>query len=327
MAAAVSTQGLTKKYLDVWNKQEITAVDRLNIEVQEGEVFGFLGRNGAGKTTTIKMLLGLIFPTEGTAQVLGKPLGSIEAKAQVSYLPENPYFYESMSGWDVLDFYARLFRIGEPERSKRVQKVLEDVRLDPKAWKRPLRGYSKGMLQRIGIAQALINDPKLLFLDEPTSGLDPIAHAELRDIIVNVGRQGKTVFLSSHQLPDVEMVCSRVAIIHRGKLLNQGKINELTSGEKVEIRARGTLNGTVAKIKEITGAVEQNDGWIRIPSADPDMVTSVIDLVRGANGSIESVIPHKRTLEEVFVETVVKEGGESVIVKTEPESEIVGSAK
>ena len=327
MAAAVSTQGLTKKYLDVWNKQEITAVDNLNIEVQEGEVFGFLGRNGAGKTTTIKMLLGLIFPTEGTAQVLGKPLGSIEAKAQVSYLPENPYFYESMSGWDVLDFYARLFRIGEPERSKRVQKVLEDVRLDPKAWKRPLRGYSKGMLQRIGIAQALINDPKLLFLDEPTSGLDPIAHAELRDIIVNVGRQGKTVFLSSHQLPDVEMVCSRVAIIHRGKLLNQGKIADLTSGEKVEIRARGALNGTVAKIKEITGTVEQNDGWIRIPSADPDMVTSVIDLVRAANGSIESVVPHKRTLEEVFVETVMKEGGESVVVKTVPESDIVGSAK
>src|SRR2546423_8435585 len=135
-----------------------------------------------------------------------------------------------MTGWDVLDFYARLYRIHEPERSKRVQKCLEDVRLDPKAWKRPLRGYSKGMLQRIGIAQALINDPKLLFLDEPTSGLDPIAHAELRDIIVNVGRQGKTVFLSSHQLPDVELVCDRVSIIHRGKLLRSGPISELTAG-------------------------------------------------------------------------------------------------
>jgi ABC-2 type transport system ATP-binding protein len=177
MAAAISIKGLTKKYLDVWNKTEITAVDTLNLEVEEGEVFGFLGRNGAGKTTTIKMLLGLIFPTEGEASVLGKPLGDIEAKAQVSYLPENPYFYDNMSGWDVLDFYGRLFRIGEPERSKRIQKVLEDVRLDPKAWKRPLRGYSKGMMQRIGIAQALINDPKLLFLDEPTSGLVPIAHA------------------------------------------------------------------------------------------------------------------------------------------------------
>src|SRR6266446_4026895 len=192
MAAAVSTTGLTKKYLDVWNKAEITAVDTLNLEVEEGEIFGFLGRNGAGKTTTIKMLLGLIFPTTGAAQVLGKPLGDIEAKAQLSYLPEEAYFYETMSGWDVLDFYARLFRISEPERTKRVTKVLEDVYLDPKAWRRPLRGYSKGMRQRIGIAQALINDPKLLFLDEPTSGLDPIAHAELRDIVASLKDEGKT---------------------------------------------------------------------------------------------------------------------------------------
>src|SRR2546421_5030056 len=279
MAAAVSTQGLTKKYLDVWNKAEITAVDALTLDVEEGEIFGFLGRNGAGKTTTIKMLLGLIFPTEGAASVLGKPLGDIQAKSQTSYVPENPYFYESMTGWDVLDFYARLYRIGEPERSKRVQKCLEDVRLDPKAWKRPLRGYSKGMLQRIGIAQALINDPKLLFLDEPTSGLDPIAHAELRDIIVNVGRQGKTVFLSSHQLADVELVCSRIAIIHKGKMLEIGKISDLTAGEKVEIRAEGLSNGIVKQIEGVTGAVEQNDGRIRIPSTDADKVTSVIDLV------------------------------------------------
>src|SRR2546421_11961245 len=136
MAAAVSTQGLTKKYLDVWNKAEITAVDTLNLDVEEGEIFGFLGRNGAGKTTTIKMLLGLIFPTEGAASVLGKPLGDIGAKSQTSYLPEEAYFYESMSGWDVLDFYARLFRMSEPKRSQRVQQVLEDVYLDPTAWRR-----------------------------------------------------------------------------------------------------------------------------------------------------------------------------------------------
>jgi len=327
MAAAVSTQGLTKKYLDVWNKQEITAVDHISIEVEEGEIFGFLGRNGAGKTTTIKMLLGLIFPTEGTAQVLGKPIGDIEAKAQVSYLPEEAYFYENMSGWDILDFYGRLFRLKEPERTKRVQQALQDVRLDPKAWKRPIRGYSKGMRQRIGIAQALINDPKLLFLDEPTSGLDPIAHAELREIIVNVGRQGKTVFLSSHQLPDVEMVCSRVAIIHRGKLLAQGKISELTSGQKVEIRANGRFNGAVKQIEDVAGLVEHSESGIRIPSADPANVSAVIDLVRGAKGEIVSVVPHKRTLEEVFVETVMKEGGDAAVVReAAPEPETVGSA-
>lgn len=310
MAAAISIQGLTKKYLDVWNKTEITAVDHLNLEVEEGEIYGFLGRNGAGKTTTIKMLLGLIFPTEGSAVVLGKPLGDIDAKALLSYLPEEAYFYESMSGWDILDFYGRLFRIPEPERSKRVQKCLEDVYLDPKAWKRPLRGYSKGMRQRIGIAQALINDPKLLFLDEPTSGLDPIAHAELRDIIVNVGRQGKTVFLSSHQLADVEMVCSRVSIIHRGKLLKSGPIAELTAGDAVEIRAENIHNGLAAKIRDITGTLEENaNGVIRIPSALPEHVNDVVDLVRSAKGNVTAIVPHKRTLEEVFVDTVLKEGG------------------
>ena len=309
MAAAVSIQGLTKKYLDIWNKAEITAVDHLNLEVQEGEIFGFLGRNGAGKTTTIKMLLGLIFPTEGSATILGKPLGDINVKSQVSYLPENPYFYESMSGWDVMDFYARLFRLSEPERSKRVKAALEDVHLDPKAWRRPLRGYSKGMLQRIGIAQALINDPKVLFLDEPTSGLDPIAHAELREIIASVGRRGKTVFLSSHQLPDVELVCSRIAIIHHGKLLAMGKISELTAGEKVEIRATEVTDGVIEKIKSICGLVEASEGKLRIPSADEAQVNGIIDLIRTDKGTINTIMPHKRSLEEVFVETVMKEGG------------------
>jgi ABC-2 type transport system ATP-binding protein len=309
MAAAVSIQGLTKKYLDVWNKAEITAVDHLDLEVEEGEIFGFLGRNGAGKTTTIKMLLGLIFPTEGTATVLGKPLGDIEVKSQISYLPENPYFYETMSGWDLMDFFARLFRITEPERSQRVKACLEDVRLDASAWRRPLRGYSKGMLQRIGIAQALLNDPKLLFLDEPTSGLDPIAHAELRDIIVNVGRRGKTVFLSSHQLPDVELVCSRVAIIHHGKLLTTGRINEMTSGEKVEVRAEGLVNGQADKYGKLADVVELQGDKLRIPSANQENVSDILELIRSDKGRVMAVMPHKRSLEEVFVETVLKEGG------------------
>jgi ABC-2 type transport system ATP-binding protein len=324
MAAAISIQGLTKKYLDVWNKAEITAVDNLDLEVEEGEIFGFLGRNGAGKTTTIKMLLGLIFPTEGSATVLGKPLGDIEAKARLSYLPEEAYFYESMSGWDILDYYGRLFRIPEPERSKRVQKSLEDVYLDPKAWRRPLRGYSKGMRQRIGIAQALINDPKLLFLDEPTSGLDPIAHAELRDIIVNVGRQGKTVFLSSHQLADVELTCSRVAIIHGGKLLKMGKTQDLTSGEKVQIEATGIRNGAVSKLQAIAGphGVEENDGRIRIASTDAEHVAEIIDIVRAAQGKVTAVIPHRRTLEEVFIDTVLAAGAK--INRAEVKAEMTG---
>jgi len=309
MAAAVSIQGLTKTYLDVWTKTEIRAVDNLRLDVDEGEVFGFLGRNGAGKTTTIKMLLGLIFPTAGTATVLGKPIGDIEVKSQVSYLPEEAYFYEGMTGWDMLDFYARLFRVGEPERSRRIQKALEDVFLDPQAWRRPVRGYSKGMRQRIGIAQALINDPKLLFLDEPTSGLDPIAHAELREIIVNVGRQGKTVFLSSHQLPDVELTCSRVAIIHRGKLLTTGRTDDLTSGDKVEITFEGGDAGLIDKVKSVAGACEKKNGASRIPAVEPKDVNGLVDLLRGAKCTVRSVVPHRRTLEEVFVETVLKETG------------------
>lgn len=310
MPVAISIQGLTKKYLDVWNKAEIAAVDNLNLEVEEGEIFGFLGRNGAGKTTTIKMLLGLIFPTAGTGTILGRPLGDITAKAELSYLPENPYFYENMTGWDVLDFYGRLFRIKEPTRSQRIEKALKDTRLDPKAWRRPLHGYSKGMLQRIGIAQALINDPKVLFLDEPTSGLDPIAHAELRDIIVDVGKAGKTVFLSSHQLPDVEMVCSRVAIIHHGKLLATDKLSSLTAGDKVEVRAEGVDAEVIGKAREIAGFVEAGDRRLRIPATDADKVGALIDLVRSAKGTVTAVVPHKKTLEEVFVEVVMKEGGE-----------------
>jgi ABC-2 type transport system ATP-binding protein len=312
MAAAITIQGLTKKYVDVWQKQEVVAVNNLNLQVEEGEIFGFLGRNGAGKTTTIKMLLGLIFPTAGDATILGKPMGDNNAKREVAYLPEETYFYDSMTGWEILDFYGRLFKIPEPERSRRVKICLEKVRLQPEAWKRNIRGYSKGMRQRTGIAQALINDPKLLFLDEPTSGLDPIAHAELRDIVASLKDEGKTVFLSSHQLADVEMICSRVAIIHRGKLLRTGTIKELVEGERKEIMAQGKelVNGTFQKIQQMMPDVRQESGdTLRMSSTSDEQVTAVIDLVRGAKGQILSIVPHKRTLEDVFVETVRKEDG------------------
>jgi len=239
MAAAIEIQGLTKEYVDIWRKQKVSAVKNLTLTVEEGEIFGFLGRNGAGKTTTIKMLLGLLFPTAGDATLLGKPMGDNSVKSLLSYLPEETYFYDSMSAWDLLDFYARLFKIPAGERERRIRISLEKVRLQPEAWKRNIRGYSKGMRQRTGIAQALINDPKLLFLDEPTSGLDPIAHSELRDIVGSLQGEGKTVFLSSHQLADVELICTRVAIIHNGKLLIVGTIKELTAGDITEITVQG----------------------------------------------------------------------------------------
>lgn len=311
MATAISIQGLTKKYADVWQKQEVVAVNNLYLDVEEGEIFGFLGRNGAGKTTTIKMLLGLIFPTAGDALLLGKPMGDNRIKREVAYLPEETYFYDSMTGWDLLDFYGRLFQIPNPERTRRVQICLEKVKLQPEAWRRPLRGYSKGMRQRIGIAQALINDPKVLFLDEPTSGLDPIAHSELRDIVASLKYEGKTVFLSSHQLADVELICSRVAIIHRGKLLTSGKTQDLIQGELTEMVVQGKelANGALARLKSVSPMLNaEGPDTFRLSLNNADEINTVIDLVRKANGSVLSVVPHKRTLEDVFVETVRKEG-------------------
>src|SRR5262249_5875492 len=190
MAAAVSIQGLTKKYLDVWNKSEITAVDNLTLDVEEGEIFGFLGPNGAGKTTTIKMLLGLIFPTSGTAAMLGRPIGDVETRRQVSYLPESPYLYAHLTGSEALNLCGRWFGMEENGRRRRVDELMELVGLKNDKQKQ-LKQYSKGMLQRIGLAQALINDPKLLIFDEPTSGLDPVAHIEIRNLIVSLRDQGK----------------------------------------------------------------------------------------------------------------------------------------
>jgi len=311
MAAAIEIQGLSKEYVDIWRKQKVEAVKNLNLTVEEGEIFGFLGRNGAGKTTTIKMLLGLLFPTAGDATILGKPMGDNNVKNQLSYLPEETYFYDSMSAWDLLDFYARLFKIPGGERERRIRISLEKVRLQPEAWKRNIRGYSKGMRQRTGIAQALINDPKLLFLDEPTSGLDPIAHSELRDIVGSLRGEGKTVFLSSHQLADVELICTRVAIIHNGKLLVTGTIKELTAGDVTEITVQGEQlnNGVLPKLKAITPVTEQGNGTLQMSANESDKIAAIIDAVRAAKGHVLSVVPHKRTLEEVFVETVRKEEG------------------
>ncbi|HLJ55629.1 MAG TPA: ABC transporter ATP-binding protein [Chthonomonadaceae bacterium] len=311
MAAAIEIQGLTKEYIDIWRKQRVEAVKNLNLTVEEGEIFGFLGRNGAGKTTTIKMLLGLLFPTAGDATILGKPMGDNSVKSQVSYLPEETYFYDSMTAWDLLDFYARLFKIPGGERERRIRISLEKVRLQPEAWKRNIRGYSKGMRQRTGIAQALINDPKLLFLDEPTSGLDPIAHAELRDIVASLRGEGKTVFLSSHQLADVELICTRVAIIHNGKLLVSGTIKELTAGDVTEITVQGEklTNGVLPKLEAIAPVVRQGNGTLQLRANETEKITAIIDTVRGAKGEVLSIVPHRRTLEEVFVETVQKEEG------------------
>ena len=306
MATAIKIEGLTKTYKLLWQKEPVNAVSDLHLEVHEGEIFGFLGPNGAGKTTTIKMLLGLAYPTAGQAWVLGKPAGDIEVKREISYLPESPYFYDYMTGVEILDFYGSLFGLNADTRRQKIEELLKLVGSYADR-RKPLSHYSKGMLQRIGIAQALVNDPKLLFFDEPTSGLDPIAHAEIRDLILKLREQGRTVFLSSHQLSDVEMVCDRVAILNKGKLLKTGKLDELLFGGTVKIMAEGVDAPTIEKLKKLTKQVSSEDTKVFLTLEDADCACDAIDCIRAAKGRVLSVLPQKRTLEDLFVEIIKEE--------------------
>ena len=306
MAIAVKTEGLTKTYRLLMQKEPVNAVSDLDLEVYEGEIFGFLGPNGAGKTTTIKILLGLTYPTSGKAWLLGKPAGDISVKSKISYLPESPYFYEYMSGVELLDFYARLFGLNERSRKQKVEDLLRTVGLYADRHK-PLSQYSKGMLQRVGLAQALVNDPKLLFFDEPTSGLDPIAHSEIRDLILRLRDEGRTVFLSSHQLSDVEMVCDRVAILNRGKLLRIGKLDDLLHGGSVEVKATGVAAAAVEELKGVAAYVEAENGSVTASLDEGEAVNQAIDIIRAAKGRILTVAPKRRTLEDLFMEIIREE--------------------
>jgi ABC-2 type transport system ATP-binding protein len=306
MSAAIRINELTKQYPVPMKREAVNAVDNLSLTVEEGEIFGFLGANGAGKTTTIKILLGLIYPTRGEADVLGKPAGDIEVKHKVAYLPESPYFYEHMTALEVVGFYAQLFGMSREDARKKAEELVDFVGLGGKSDRnKRIYEFSKGMRQRVGIAQSLINDPKLLFYDEPTSGLDAIARRDIRDLMLHLKAQGKTMFLSSHQLEDVEMVCHRVSIIHRGKLRTIGFVDELLAGKRVEISVANASNRFTERIKAIvpgsnliggTGTLTVND--------DPGLVATIIDVARTEDARIVSIIPTRRSLEDLFVEIV-----------------------
>jgi len=224
---AIGTHNLTKIYPGFWNAAKVTALSSLNLSVRRGEIFGLLGPNGSGKTTTIKLLLGLISATGGTAEVLGKPVGDQQTRRYLGYLPEETYLYRFLNARQTLDFYARIFNFNRVQRSRAVDHYLDFVGLDPAVRNRPLRTYSKGQARRVGLAQALLNDPDLVILDEPTSGLDPIGTLEMKELILQLKRAGKTVLLSSHQLADVEDVCDRVCILYRGVKEVEGTVDEL----------------------------------------------------------------------------------------------------
>jgi len=299
LAAAIETKKLTKSYKSR-SLGKINVVDNLDLTVEEGEIFGFLGPNGAGKTTTIKMLLGIIYPTSGEGFVLGREIGDMDVHKVISYLPERPYYYEHMTGMELLKFYGALFGISD--RNK-FQGLLEKVNLHRDMTK-TISQYSKGMQQRIGLAQSLINDPKLLFLDEPTGGLDPIAHREIRDLILGFREEGRTVFISSHELSEVELICDRVAIINRGIIERQGKLTELLKGGRIEIIVDGVSEAFLNDMKMHDARVRAvPDGFLLdVPEdADPN---GVIDAVRSQKGRIVSIVPRKKRLEDLFVEAV-----------------------
>lgn len=247
----IETRSLTKVYRDFWGRRKVEALKALDLDVRRGEIFGLLGPNGSGKTTTIKLILGLLFPTNGEALVFGRPAGDVEKNARIGYLPEESYLYRFLNAEETLDFYARLFRLPRAVRRQRVYDLIEQVGLQ-RAKRRQLREYSKGMTRRIGLAQALINDPELLLLDEPTTGLDPIGIREMKDLILHLRDQGKTILMCSHRLDDVQDVCDRIAILHQGELKELGRVDSLLKvRDMTEIRATGLSDEAKEEIRQV----------------------------------------------------------------------------
>jgi ABC-2 type transport system ATP-binding protein len=251
MDVVIETRSLTKIYRDFWGRQKVRALNALDLEVRRGEIFGLLGPNGSGKSTTIKLLLGLLFPTGGQALVFGKDATEVTKNERIGYLPEESYLYKFLNAEETLDFYGRLFDMPAATRRQRANELIEMVGLNW-ARRRQLREYSKGMTRRIGLAQALINNPELILLDEPTSGLDPIGIREMKDMILKLRDQGKTIVMSSHQLGDVQDVCDRIAILHQGELKELGRVGELLTVQDVtQLRAKGLSKECEEEIRAV----------------------------------------------------------------------------
>lgn len=305
MDTALKIESLQKSFTTGFIPKKKAVLNGISLDVQQGEIFGYLGPNGAGKTTTIKCILRLILPDKGSIEVLGHPFHSLKAKEKLGFLPENPYFYDYLTALEFLDFYGRLFGIPKSKRKAKITDLLERVTLS-KAAHLPLRKFSRGMLQRIGLAQALINDPELVLLDEPLSGLDPIGRKEIRDIIIGLREQGKTVFLSSHILQDIEMICDRVAIIVDGRIINRGKIEDLVS-EKIlftEIIVSGIRPSALAGLG-VSLSSRRDRTLLKID--EEEKVSQALHIIQSSGGKIHSLIPRTQTLEDIFVGMVKKQ--------------------
>ncbi|MBI1746052.1 MAG: ABC transporter ATP-binding protein [Acidobacteria bacterium] len=297
---------LTKDYrTGFWFHKRRRALEDLSLTVQAGEIFGFLGPNGAGKTTTLKILMGLIRPTAGKARILGCPIDHVQMHQEIGFLPENPYFYEYLTGREYLIYTAELFGRGRAAAQSRAVELMEMVRLE-ESLKIPLRKFSKGMIQRIGIAQALINDPRIVFLDEPMSGLDPVGRREVRDIIMNLRARGVTVFFSSHILADVESLCDRVAILNRGRLLDIGRLTEILRMEvsALEVMAKDVQAVTLERLQQLGGQTHAIGDRLHITLPDDRSLLEVIMTVQEGGGKVISVNPVRESLEEFFLKRI-----------------------
>ncbi len=304
MTVAIEIENLTKDYeTGFWRKRKVRALDELSLSVEPGQIFGFLGANGAGKTTTLKLLMRLIYPTAGSARILGCDIGDVSMHARIGYLPENPYFYDYLTAREFLTYCGELFGQNRATRERRTAELLSHVNLEEKSWDRQLRKFSKGMLQRVGLAQALVNDPEIVFLDEPMSGLDPVGRREVRDLIASLRAQGKTVFMCSHILSDIEVLCDSVAILKGGRLAHAGSLEELRVRETslIEIIASGADASKLQQHLSSAATVTATASGLRIEVSDEREVDAVIAALRKANGKLVAVQPVRQSLEELFL--------------------------
>jgi ABC-2 type transport system ATP-binding protein len=308
MPVVVEIKNLVKDYeVGFLRKRKVRALDGLSLTVNQGEVFGFLGANGAGKTTTLKMLMRLIFPTEGSARILDHDISEVSMHQLIGYLPENPYFYDYLTPMEFLNFCGQIFGFSKVERNNRAKSLLSRVHLDESKWNTQLRKFSKGMLQRVGLAQSLINDPEVLFLDEPMSGLDPIGRREVRDLIAALRQEGKTVFMCSHILSDIEVLCDRVAILRGGRLTHLGYLDDLRQQAVGRNQVEVIISGIdEAALRQHLPAgndflVDSTPAGLRVELKDEKDVDSVIAALRKSGGKLVSVQPLRQSLEELFL--------------------------
>ncbi len=308
MEYVIEIDGMSKDYeTGFWRKKRIRALDKLTLNVAAGQIFGFLGGNGAGKTTTIKTLMRLQFPTEGSARILGSDISDIHMHHRIGYCPENPYFYDYLTATELMDHFGRLFGYDTATRKATTGELLTAVGLEERDWKKQLRKYSKGMLQRVGLAQSLINDPEIVFLDEPMSGLDPVGRREIRELIAGLRAKGKTVFMSTHILSDIEALCDEVAILRRGKLAASGRLDDLLMSDEASRALEVNVHGVAAdaireQIEFIAGAtIESRPNGAVIQILDESDIDAVLSITRESGGRLASIQPVKQSLEELFV--------------------------